>query len=245
VRRFSTLAVLAIFMGPVVHAQDAAKTAKTSKTAKPQTKTEKMSYAIGADIGRNLKNNRISLSITQFFAGIGDAFAGKPLALDDKELRSSIVDFQTAMSEGAQKRADELAQKNLQMAQKNLQDGKAFLATNAKKEGVTTTASGLQYRVIRAGKGKTPKATDTVVTHYEGSLINGKVFDSSIKRGEPTEFSVNRVIKGWTEALQLMKVGDKWQLFIPSKLAYGTTGSGQDIGPNMTLIFDIELIKIK
>jgi FKBP-type peptidyl-prolyl cis-trans isomerase FklB len=128
---------------------------------------------------------------------------------------------------------------------KNKAEGEKFLADNKKKEGIKTTASGLQYKVITAGTGKTPKATDTVKTHYRGTLINGTEFDSSYKRGEPAEFPVNGVIKGWTEALQLMKEGAKWQLFIPSELAYGERGAGRDIGPNSTLIFDIELISVK
>jgi FKBP-type peptidyl-prolyl cis-trans isomerase FklB len=128
---------------------------------------------------------------------------------------------------------------------KNKAEGEKFLADNKKKEGIKTTASGLQYKVIKDGTGKTPKATDTVSTHYRGTLISGKEFDSSYKRGEPAEFPVNGVIKGWTEALQLMKEGAKWQLFIPSELAYGERGAGQDIGPNSTLIFDIELLSVK
>ena len=122
--------------------------------------------------------------------------------------------------------------------EKNLKDGEAFLAANAKKEGVKTLPSGLQYKVLKSGSGKTPKATDTVKTHYHGTLIDGTVFDSSVERGEPVEFPVNGVIPGWTEALQLMKEGDKWQLFVPAKLAYGERGAGGKIGPNSTLIFE-------
>jgi FKBP-type peptidyl-prolyl cis-trans isomerase FklB len=126
-----------------------------------------------------------------------------------------------------------------------LKDGETFLAENGKKEGVKTLASGLQYKVVKAGTGKTPKATDTVKVHYNGTLVDGTVFDSSIQRGEPASFPVNQVIAGWTEALQLMKEGDKWQLYIPAKLAYGEQGAGGKIGPNSTLIFDVELLSIE
>ena len=126
----------------------------------------------------------------------------------------------------------------------NKQQGAAFLAANKSKPGVKTTASGLQYKVLKAGNGPTPKATDKVRTHYHGTLIDGTVFDSSVQRGEPAEFPVSGVIRGWTEALQLMKVGDKWQLFIPSELAYSARGAGGVIGPNSTLVFEIELLEI-
>jgi len=130
------------------------------------------------------------------------------------------------------------------MAEKNLKEGAAFLAANAKKEGVRITENGLQYKIIRRGTGASPKATNKVRVHYEGKLINGKVFDSSLKRGVPAEFPVNMVIKGWTEALQLMKEGGEWELYIPSTLAYGTRGAGADIGSNATLIFKVQLIKV-
>jgi FKBP-type peptidyl-prolyl cis-trans isomerase len=135
-------------------------------------------------------------------------------------------------------------EKQIAAAEKNLKAGEAFLAANAKKEGVKTTASGLQYKVIKAGTGASPKPTDIVKVHYTGTLVDGTVFDSSVQRGEPATFPVNGVIPGWTEALQLMKVGDKWQLVIPSKLAYGEQGP-RAIGPNSTLIFDVELLGIE
>ena len=132
-----------------------------------------------------------------------------------------------------------------EQAKENQEQGEAFLAENEKKEGVLTLPSGLQYQVVDAGTGDTPVATDTVVTHYRGTLIDGKEFDSSHRRGEPASFPVNRVIAGWTEALQLMQVGAKWELFIPPNLAYGERGAGREIGPNSTLIFEIELIGIQ
>ncbi|MHA3773950.1 FKBP-type peptidyl-prolyl cis-trans isomerase [Verrucomicrobiota bacterium sgz303538] len=130
-------------------------------------------------------------------------------------------------------------------AESAMEKGEKFLKENAAKEGVKTLPSGLQYKVLKQGEGKSPKATDTVSVHYKGTLIDGKEFDSSYKRGEPAEFPVNRVIKGWTEALQLMKEGDKWMLYIPSNLAYGSRGAGRDIGPDETLIFEVELLKVK
>jgi FKBP-type peptidyl-prolyl cis-trans isomerase FklB len=138
-----------------------------------------------------------------------------------------------------------LLQEQQELAAKNLEAGKKFLAENAKKEGVVTTASGLQYKVIKSGDGATPKADDTVTTHYRGTLIDGREFDSSISRGQPASFPVKGVIKGWTEALQLMKVGDKWELYIPSDLAYGPAQRSELIQPNSTLIFELELLSIK
>jgi FKBP-type peptidyl-prolyl cis-trans isomerase FklB len=139
----------------------------------------------------------------------------------------------------------EMMAKQSEVAKKNRAEGEAFLAENKKKEGVKTLPSGLQYKVIKAGTGKKPKSTDTVTVHYRGALINGAEFDSSFKRGQPATFLVSKVIPGWTEALQLMEVGAKWQLFIPSSLAYGEQGAGSDIGPNATLIFEVELVSIQ
>ncbi len=197
---------------------------------------QKTSYAIGLSVGTSLKRQDIDVDVKALHAGIADGFAGTP-ALTDEEQRAVIMDLQkSAMSK--------MEEKNKAAAVTNLKAGEDFLAANAKKEGVKTTASGLQYKVIKSGSGPSPKATDTVKVHYNGTLIDGTVFDSSIRRGSPATFPVDGVIPGWTEALQLMKVGDKWQLFIPSKLAYGEQGPGP-IGPNATLIFDVELLGIE
>ena len=158
--------------------------------------------------------------------------------LSEEEMRTVMTAFQKEM---AAKQAEMMKSQG----EKNKKEGEAFLAENKKKEGVKTLASGLQYKVIKEGTGKTPKATDKVSTHYQGTLIDGTEFDSSYKRGEPATFPVNGVIPGWTEALQLMKVGSKWQLFVPSKLAYGEKGAGPIIGPNAVLIFTVELLAIK
>jgi FKBP-type peptidyl-prolyl cis-trans isomerase FklB len=169
-------------------------------------------------------------------AGIADGFAGKP-ALTEEEQKAVIMDLQKS----AMAKAEE---KQKAAAEKISRPVKPFLAANVKKDGVKTTASGLQYKVIKSGTGPSPKPTDTVKVHYTGTLIDGTVFDSSVQRGEPATFPVNGVIPGWTEALQLMKVGDKWQLVIPAKLAYGEEGPGP-IGPNSTLIFEVELLGIE
>jgi FKBP-type peptidyl-prolyl cis-trans isomerase FklB len=207
---------------------------------KPDLKQEKprTSYCIGADIGGALKRQGIDLDLKAFTAGLADALAEKP-ALSEAEMRDTMMAFQKQMMEKAQA-------KQKDQGEKNVKDGEVFLAANAKKEGVKVLPSGLQYKVITSGKGKSPKATDTVKTHYHGTLVDGTVFDSSVKRGEPVSFPVNQVIPGWTEALQLMKEGDKWQLFIPAKLAYGEQPPPRSpIGPNATLIFDVELLSIE
>lgn len=199
---------------------------------------DKVSYSIGLDIGTNFKRQSVELDSKALAAGIADGLSGTKPALSDDEVKKVLADFQqqmrTRMAAAAQQAADE-----------NKKKGEAFLADNKKKKGVVTLPSGLQYKVLKESKGTKPKATDTVSVHYRGTLIDGTEFDSSIKRGEPASFPVNGVIKGWTEALQLMPIGSKWQLFIPSELAYGTQGAGPQIGPHSTLMFDVELLEIK
>ena len=200
---------------------------------------QKASYSIGADIASNMKKQEIDIDVKSLTAGFSDAFAGGKMILTDAEMKEVITQFRTelmAKMETKQKSAGD----------KNVKDGEAFLAANAKKDGVKVTASGLQYKVMKAGKGaKSPKATDTVKVHYHGTLIDGSVFDSSVERGEPISFPLNGVIPGWTEGVQLMKEGDKFQFTIPSKLAYGEQGAGGKIGPNSTLVFEVELLAIE
>lgn len=198
---------------------------------------QKASYAIGADIASNIKRQGVDLDPKAIVAGITDTFAGKT-QLTDAEMKEVLAEFRTQMMA-------QMESKQKVAGEKNLKDGEAYLAANAKKEGVKVTKTGLQYKVLKEGKGKIPKATDSVKVHYHGTLIDGSVFDSSVERGEPISFPVGGVIAGWTEALQLMKEGDKWQLVIPSKLAYGEQGPGGKIGPNSTLIFDVELLAVE
>jgi FKBP-type peptidyl-prolyl cis-trans isomerase FklB len=195
---------------------------------------EKMSYIIGMDIGNNLKNQSVEIDPNILAKGIRDALAGGKPLLTEQEIRETMAVFQK-----------EMAVKQEAAAQKNKKEGEAFLAENKKKDGVKTLPSGLQYKVIKKGSGKKPTSSDTVTTNYRGTLIDGTEFDSSYRRGQPATFPVNGVIPGWTEALKLMEVGSKWQLFIPSNLAYGERGAGSNIGPNRTLIFEIELISIE
>lgn len=202
-----------------------------------KTQKDKVSYSIGLDIGRNLKDQSIEVDPKLLSQGIQDAISGKHL-LTDEEIQKVMATFQQEMQ------AKVAAQAKV-IGDKNLKEGNAFLDENKKKKEVVTLPSGLQYKIITAGKGKKPKATDTVVTHYRGTLIDGTEFDSSHKRGEPASFPVEGVIPGWTEALQLMPVGSKWQLVVPPSLAYGPRGAGQAIGPNATLVFEVELLSIQ
>lgn len=198
---------------------------------------QKVSYGIGFNLGQNLMRDQLDLDPQVLAKGIVDAMTKQKPQMSEEEIRATLIAFQQEL-----RQQQEAKMKKAQA--ENVAKGKKFLETNAKKEGVKTTKSGLQYKVIKSGKGKTPGPKDSVTTHYRGTLIDGKEFDSSYKRNQPATFPVSGVISGWTEALQLMKEGDKWQLFIPSDLAYGERGSGPDIGPNEVLIFDIELLKV-
>ncbi|HAK07310.1 MAG TPA: hypothetical protein DCO65_08625 [Spartobacteria bacterium] len=194
---------------------------------------DKVSYSIGLNIGFNLKKQNVSINPDTFALGVKDALAGKP-QMTEEQVKETMTAFEK-----------EMIDKQKSAGVKNGADGEKFLAENKKKEGVKTTASGLQYKVIKEGTGAQPKETDTVVANYRGTLIDGTEFDSSYKRGQPATFPVSGVIKGWTEALQMMKVGSKYQLFIPASLAYGERAMGADIGPNSTLIFEVELVGIQ
>ncbi|MDA8423847.1 MAG: FKBP-type peptidyl-prolyl cis-trans isomerase [Nitrospiraceae bacterium] len=204
-----------------------------------QTQKEKLSYAIGVNMGTGLKKNAIDVDANVLVKGIKDALSGGTLLLTDQEIQETL---QTAQKELQAKQQEKMKT----LGEKNKKEGEAFLAANKKKKGVKTLPSGLQYKILVDGKGSSPKATDTVTVNYKGTLIDGTEFDSSYKRNEPATFPVNGVIKGWTEALQLMKEGSKWELFIPADLAYGERGTmGGPIGPNAVLIFEVELLKIK
>jgi FKBP-type peptidyl-prolyl cis-trans isomerase FklB len=203
-----------------------------------KTPKDKVSYAVGAQIGADMKRQTVDIDPAVLAKGLKDSFQGSKLLLTDQEMREAVSGLQQQM-------AAKQAERMREVGAKNKQAGAAFLAENKKKEGVKVLPSGLQYKITKEGTGKTPKADDTVTVNYRGTLIDGTEFDSSYKRGEPATFLVKGVIKGWTEALQLMKVGSKWQLFIPSELAYGEQPAGRVIGPNSTLIFEVELLGIK
>lgn len=189
---------------------------------------EKVSYSIGLNIGSNLKRQLIDIDLNIFAKGIQDALSGASPLLSKEQIQETMIAFQKELMEKYKKQ------------------GEDFLAENKKKEGVKTLPDGLQYKVIKAGTGKKPKADDTVTVNYRGTLIDGSEFDSSYRRGQPTTFPVSGgMIKGWSEALQLMQEGAKWELFVPSNLAYGERGMGGIIGPNSTLIFEVELVSIK
>lgn len=210
--------------------------AAVSKAVVLATEMDKVSYSIGAQIGQNFKRQAIDINLDAMVQGIRDALAGGELALGEDEMRQIMSDFmQRNMAKMQERRKAEAAE--------NLAEGNAFLEANKSKPGVKVLLSGLQYKVINEGTGKSPGANDRVKTNYAGRLIDGTEFDSSYKRGQPAEFAVKGVIPGWTEALQLMKEGGKWQLYIPANLAYGERGN-RGIPPNATLIFDIELLEV-
>lgn len=231
-----TLAVLAT--ASTLFAADPV-TAAAPATQPKQTLAQRVSYMIGHQIGNTLKRQGISIEPDAFLGGVQDAISGNQPKLSKEEIQATMEEFQKEM---AAKQVG-LAAEAAKAGEANLKTGNDYLAANAKKDGVKTLPSGLQYKVIKSGAGKSPKPTDTVEANYTGKLISGKQFDSS--DGKPVEFPVTGVIAGWTEALQLMKEGDKWELYIPAKLAYGERGAGADIGPNETLIFEVELVKVK
>ena len=217
-----------------------------------KTQKDKLSYTIGMNLGKQIKGGSVDVNPDLVMSGLKDAIGDKKPLLTDEEAREVMMTFQNEMRAKQAERAKEQAEKNKESAEKNKKDGDAFLAENKKKEGVQIhsiklpdgKSAELQYKVITTGSGPKPTAADRVVTHYRGTLIDGTKFDSSYERGEPASFGVTEVIKGWTEALLMMPVGSKWQLFIPGELAYGERGR-PGIPPNATLLFDIELIKIE
>ena len=211
-------------------------TQETKKT-ELKTKSEKMSYALGANIGASLKPAAAEIDYAAFIQGVKDTLESRTPLLTAAEIKRFRREFNTLLRAKSN-------EKSKKIGEKNMKEGEAFLAKNKKKEGVTTTTSGLQYEVMKQGSGAKPQKTDRVKVHYAGTLIDGTEFDSSYKRGTPATFAVTGVIKGWTEVLQLMNVGSKYRVFIPSNLAYGMRGSPPKIGPNATLIFEVELLEI-
>jgi len=210
------------------------------KSPELKTDIDRVSYSIGLQVGFNftrqneaLKKQNVQINTEAMIAGVKDAIAGKP-QLKTEEVRQVLTDFEKNMTQKVQA-----------SAQKNKTEGEKFLADNKKKDGVKTTSSGLQYKVLKEGNGPQPQGSDIVTVNYRGTLIDGTEFDSSYKRGQPATFPLTGVIKGWTEGLQLMKVGSKYQLVVPASLAYGERQMGPDIGPDSTLIFEVELVDVK
>ncbi len=205
---------------------------------KLESDQDKASYLIGRNIGETINRDGIKLNIENLVIGLREGLTGKDSRITEADAVKIMETFQAEMQKQAEAKAASAAAENLAA-------GSKFLEDNKKREGVKVTKSGLQYEVLSAGKGAKPTPLDTVTVHYHGTLIDGTVFDSSVERKSPATFPVNGVIAGWTEALQLMQVGAKYKLFIPAGLAYGKSGAGRDIGPNATLIFEVELLSIK
>jgi FKBP-type peptidyl-prolyl cis-trans isomerase FklB len=209
-----------------------------AQTMTLDTDQQKVSYSIGVDLGRNIKKQNLDLDVAAISKGLQDGYTGGATLLSDEKMKEVLMNFQ---KDFVAKRTAEMNQ----LAQKNQDMGKTFLENNKKQPGVVTLPDGLQYKIITAGTGQKPGPNDTVTVNYTGKLINGQVFDSSDKQGHPISFQVNQVIKGWTEVLQLMPAGSTWEVYIPSDLAYGAQSVGPMIGPNETLIFNIQLISIQ
>jgi len=224
---------------PTATAKKAPVTTKSATPLTLKTQKEKASYALGMKIGSDLRRQGVNTAVDPALTvrGLKDALAGSKALMTEDEVKAALTQLQTELRGKLEAKAHEAGAASRK-------EGEAFLAANKGKEGVVTLPSGMQYKILTAGTGPKPTASDTVTCNYRGTSINGKEFDSSYKRGQPTSFQVGGVIKGWTEALQLMPVGSKWQLFIPADMAYGDRGAGGDIGPGETLIFEVELISI-
>jgi FKBP-type peptidyl-prolyl cis-trans isomerase len=222
---------------PAAQPQSSSPATSSSNPALPTDK-DKLSYAIGMNVGKGLHRDGVDVDPNVLLRGLKDALGGGPTLLTDEEARATIVQLQNQL------RA-KMETQQAQAGQTNKKEGDDFLAANKSKPGVIALPSGLQYKILKEGTGPKPAATDSVKCNYRGTLIDGKEFDASDKHGGPATFPVNQVIKGWTEALQLMPVGSKWQLFIPPDMAYGARGVPPDIGPNETLIFEVELLSIE
>jgi FKBP-type peptidyl-prolyl cis-trans isomerase FklB len=235
-KQLAVIAAILMLAGSVAFAQQPA--AETKKEPGFETMKDRVSYSIGVLVGRDMKNQGIDLNPDVFGKGFKDTLSGAAPAMTDEEMQKTMSEFRVQMA--AKKQAE-----MKKIAEENKAKEEAFLAENKTKEGVKTTATGLQYKVLKEGTGKMPTAYDTVVVHYRGTLLDGTEFDSSYKRNEPAVLPVSGLIPGWTEALQMMKAGSKWQLWVPSKSAYGEAGAGGVIPPNAALSFEVELISIE
>lgn len=236
--KYATLMMTGLALSLPVFAEDAPETApETATEAATANPMDQVSYAMGMDLGSMLDQQDLGISADKFYEGMKDAMAGSP-KMSPEEAREVLQAFETEIREKSMAKMEEAAENNIEEAA-------AFLAANAKKEGITVTESGLQYEVIQEGEGDSPSAGSTVTVHYTGKLLDDSVFDSSVERGEPATFPLNRVIPGWTEGLQLMSPGAKYRFYIPADLAYGERGAPPRIGPNAALIFDVELLEIQ
>lgn len=237
--RLVTVAMLGLTMSTALVAADSTTTPTTSTaTTSLSNDTDKLSYSIGADLGKNFKNQKIDINPSAMAKGLQDGMSGGQLLLTEQQMKEVLNKFQKDLMA---KRSAEFSKK----AEENKAKGEAFLSQNKTKEGVVTLPSGLQYRIIKKGDGAKPGKDDTVTVEYTGKLIDGQVFDSTEKMGKPATFKVSQVVPGWTEALQLMPAGSTWEIYVPSDLAYGPRTLGGPIGPNETLIFQIRLLSVK
>ena len=233
-RRISTLFIAPLFAGALIACQEQAKEPAPVTLDTPE---KRLSYGVALRMSKRMVSDGMMMDVDAYALGMRDAFEGAEARLTDEEINAEMAAFQEKVE--AEREAAQA-----QVAEGNAEAGAAFLAENAQRDGIVVTESGLQYEVVTAGEGASPGPDDKVEVHYRGTLIDGTVFDSSYDRGQTVTFGVTQVIPGWTEALQLMKEGDKYNLYIPSELAYGAGGAGQVIGPNSTLIFEVELIKV-
>ncbi len=234
--RFLAFACILALSLPAAQAQSDKKSTKTYNSQK-----EKFSYAIGFQVGHGLRRNEDILDLDVVLQAVSDAYKGSEPAVPVKDMQAAVEAYRAKQEEEAKAQQAKLSAE----AKKNKEAGAKYLAENKTKDGVKTTASGLQYKVLTEGKGKKPTLDNTVVVNYRGKLLDGSEFDSSYKRNQPATLALNSVIKGWQEALQLMPAGSKWELVIPSELAYGDRGAGSRIGPGQTLLFEVELIEVK
>lgn len=242
-KKWMAAAMVAVILTSACAEDKQTSEATTAPVAALDTQQQKVSYVFGLNLAQQLGTEQIDVDVEALSQGLSDGLAGTEPRLGEEELMLVMQTFQQQQQEKMAKQAEEREAARKLVAETNKQEGETFLMENGSKEGVVTTESGLQYKVLTAGTGPSPTAEDTVTVHYRGTLLDGTEFDSSYARGEPVSFPVSGVIPGWTEALQLMKEGAKWTLYIPSELAYGPGGAGAQIGPNATLVFDVELLK--
>ncbi len=237
------VAVAALFASSCQEPKPAAE--KEITKADLKTEDDRVSYSVGFSMGSSFKQDELKINLEILQQGMEDGFTGSKQLLDEEEVKKTMMGFKEKMRAKKQAEYMERMEERRKQGEANKEKGRQFLEENKAKEGIVTLESGLQYKILNKGTGASPKPTDTVKCQYRGTTIDGKEFDSSYERGKPATFAVNRVIKGWTEGLQLMKEGGKWQFFIPSELAYGERGAGNNIGPNEVLIFEVELLEIE